>query len=207
MKQIKLLCAVLALVIAAVVGGCIGDKPLVDTSAQGAVYKMAIKLPFEVKESPKAMPIDTKTSIYVESAESLMERPTGYDIHLAEFVMNKFNTGNIELEYGAAGSEKNKEFHQNFAKVITDSYIKSLTTAAKMEDVTQTSESATIAERQATITTVQCKMRGEPEVLKVIYIDDAEESWLVALAYPAEKEDGIGKKITDEIIPAITLTK
>ncbi|MBQ1889181.1 MAG: hypothetical protein II160_00545 [Selenomonas sp.] len=57
------------------------------------------------------------------------------------------------------------------------------------------------------MTTVDCKLRGEDEVLKVVYLEDADESWIVTLAYPKEKSDGIGKQIDEKIIPGIKLAK
>ena len=187
--------------------GCFMDKPLETTAVQGTVYQLNLKLPFAIKAEPKDMNLDPSTAVFVQKAQSCMERPTGEDLHMAEFAVNTFDQENINQSYGGADNEKVQQFYKNFGQVLTDSYIKSLTKAANMTDVSTESKAAEIDGREATVTTVQCKMKGEDETLKIIYINDPAESWLIALAYPKEKQDGIGRKIDETIIPGIKLVK
>ena len=208
MKNQRILYGILCvLVLGLLATGCFMDKPLEQTSVQGSVYKLELELPFAVKTELKDMPLDNQTASYVQKAQSGMERPTGEDLHMVEFAVNTFSHEQIQQEYGADGSEKSNQFYMNFGKVLTESYIKSLTAAAKMTNVTTESKSTTIDGRPGMVTTVQCKMKGEDETLKVIYINDPVESWLVAMAYPKEKQDGIGEKIEKTIIPGMKLVK
>ena len=208
MKKHKLLlAAVMLLAMCMVMTGCFGDKPLQQVSVQGQVYKLSLELPFSVGGVMKDVPVNQQLAVAIKKRQSCMERPTGEDIHMAEFTANTFDRQGIEKTYGSVKDDKAKQFYADMGKAMRTTYIQSLSKAAKMTNVTIEENQVTIDGRDAVVTTVNCKMRGEDEVLKVVYIDDAEESWLVTLAYPKEKSDGIGKQIDATIIPGIKLTK
>lgn len=187
--------------------GCFGDKPLQATSAKGEVYTMELELPVSLGSQSKEIPLNPQLKEFLRKGQSYMERPTGEDIHMVEVVANTMNTEAIEKKYGALAGEKAQKFYGDMGKALTDSYVQSMSKAAKMTNVATSSAERTIDGRQAMVTTVNCKMRGEDEVMKVIYLYDNEESWLVAIAYPKEKEDGIGKQLEEKIIPGIKLVR
>lgn len=187
--------------------GCFGDKPLQQTNAKGDVYTMQLELPVVLGSQSKEIPLSPQLKEFIRKGQSYMERPTGEDIHMVELVANTINTEAVEKKYGELSGEKAQKFYADMGKALTDSYIQSMSKAAKMSGVTADSAETTIDGRKGTITTVNCKMRGEDEVMKVVYLYDNEESWLLAIAYPKEKEDGIGKRIEKEIIPGIKLVR
>ncbi|SFT49266.1 hypothetical protein SAMN02910356_00769 [Selenomonas sp. GACV-9] len=208
MKKHKILLASLLLLVMCIsLTGCFGDKPLQQVSVQGEVYKLSLEMPFSVGGVMKDVPVNQQLAVAIKKRQSCMERPTGEDIHMAEFTASTFDRQGIEKNYGSLKEPKAKQFYADMGKAMRATYIQSLAKAAKMTNVTTDEKQMTIDGRDAVVTTVNCKMRGEDEVLKVVYIDDAEESWLVTLAYPKEKSDGIGKQIDETIIPGIKLTK
>jgi len=208
MKKHKILLAALMLLLTRIfLTGCFGDKPLQQVSVQGQVYKLSMELPFSLSGSMKDVPVSPQLAVAIQKRQSCMERPTGEDIHLAEFTANTFNRQGIEQNYGPAQEPKAHQFYEDMGKAMRTGYIQSLAKAAKMTNISQQEKQMTIDGRNAIVTTVNGKLRGEDEVLKVVYLEDADESWLVTLAYPKEKSDGIGKQIEEKIIPGIKLTK
>ncbi len=187
--------------------GCFGGKPLQSVSAKGEVYTMQLELPLALGSQPKEIPVNPQLKEFLRKGQSYMERPTGEDIHMVEVVANTMNTGEIEKKYGDLSGEKAQKFYGDMGKALTDSYIQSLSKAAKMTNVTTNPMETEIDGHKAIVTTVNCKMRGEAEVMKVVYLYDKEESWLLAIAYPKEKEDGIGKQLEEKIIPGIKLVR
>ncbi len=189
-----------------VLAGCsLREKPLQTATVPATVYQMQIDLPFPLEQSPKESQLPPGVNTYLSHMVTSSTRPTGEDLHLAEFSAAAFNVAKIEQDYGAAGTEKNAAFYTKVNQGLQTIYVKSLTTSAKAKNVSTSTEQMTVADRQATITTIQCQMKGEDETIKVVFIPDPQEDWIVALAYPKEKEDSTGKQVT-KMIQSIKLT-
>ena len=91
-----------------------------------------------------------------------------------------------------------------FEQKALDGYLTAFEHNAKAKENSHDAKNIKISGKDASVTTVQCKMRGEDETLKVVFLPLPEEYWFIAIAYPKEHEDDQGK-LADKIIGSIQL--
>lgn len=207
MKRKSIFASILALVVICVMAtGCFFTQ-LTEQTIKGPIYTLTIKLPYEFKGEMKEQELQSNTNIYIDKFANCMDRPVGEDLNLVEFDVLDFDADGVKETFGDPSTDEGKQKFSQFGAQFVARYIASMTSAAKIENPNMDSSETTIDGRRATETIVDGKIKGQDERLKVIYIEDPEESWMITLAYPKEKEDDIGKKIDKEILPNIKLTK
>ena len=186
----------LALVMAALLLGC-GQAKLTSQEVKGGVTSLQMDLPFTLEQQPKEEA--AKSNDYVKSiTDSRVTQAKGMDFHLTQFTTYVMNQEAMKADN--KGEDSQKKFEQK----ALDGYLTAFEKNANATEKTRDAKNITISGKDATVTTVQCKMKGEDETLKVVFLPLPEEYWFIAFAYPKEHEDDQGK-LADKIIASIQL--
>ena len=174
----------LALAMAALLLGC-GQAKLTSQEVKGGATRLQMDLPFTLEQQPKEEA--AKSNDYVKSiTDSRVTQAKGMDFHLMQFTTYVMNTDKLKSDAASKAQ---------FEQKALDGYLTAFEQNAKAKETSRDAKS---------ITTVQCKMRGEDETLKVVFLPLPEEYWFIAIAYPKEHEDDQGK-LADKIISSIQL--
>ncbi len=183
----------LALAMAALLLGC-GQAKLTSQEVKGGATRLQMDLPFTLEQQPKEEA--AKSNDYVKSiTDSRVTQAKGMDFHLMQFTTYVMNTDKLKSDAASKAQ---------FEKKALDGYLTAFEQNAKAKETSRDAKSITISGKEASVTTVQCKMRGEDETLKVVFLPLPEEYWFIAIAYPKEHEDDQGK-LADKIISSIQL--
>lgn len=183
----------LALVMASLLLGC-GQAKLTSQEVKGGVTSLQMDLPFTLEQQPKEEA--AKSNDYVKSiTDSRVTQAKGMDFHLMQFTTYVMNTDKLKSDAASKAQ---------FEKKALDGYLTAFEQNAKAKETSRDAKNIKISGKDASVTTVQCKMRGEDETLKVVFLPLPEEYWFIAIAYPKEHEDDQGK-LADKIIGSIQL--
>lgn len=183
----------LALVMAALLLGC-GQAKLTSQEVKGGVTSLQMDLPFTLEQQPKEEA--AKSNDYVKSiTDSRVTQAKGMDFHLMQFTTYVMNTDKLKSDAASKAQ---------FEQKVLDGYLTAFEQNAKAKETSRDAKNIKISGKDASVTTVQCKMRGEDETLKVVFLPLPEEYWFIAIAYPKEHEDDQGK-LADKIIGSIQL--
>lgn len=183
----------LALAMASLLLGC-GQAKLTSQEVKGGATSLQMDLPFTLEQQPKEEA--AKSNDYVKSiTDSRVTQAKGMDFHLMQFTTYVMNTDKLKSDAASKAQ---------FEKKALDGYLTAFEQNAKAKETSRDAKSITISGKDASVTTVQCKMRGEDETLKVVFLTLPEEYWFIAIAYPKEHEDDQGK-LADKIISSIQL--
>lgn len=183
----------LALVVAALLLGC-GQAKLTSQEVKGGVTSLQMDLPFTLEQQPKEEA--AKSNDYVKSiTDSRVTQAKGMDFHLMQFTTYVMNTDKLKSDAASKAQ---------FEQKALDGYLTAFEQNAKAKETSRDAKNIKISGKDASVTTVQCKMRGEDETLKVVFLPLPEEYWFIAIAYPKEHEDDQGK-LADKIIGSIQL--
>jgi uncharacterized GH25 family protein len=183
----------LALVMAALLLGC-GQAKLTSQEVKGGVTSLQMDLPFTLEQQPKEEA--AKSNDYVKSiTDSRVTQAKGMDFHLMQFTTYVMNTDKLKSDAASKAQ---------FEQKALDGYLTAFEQNAKAKETSRDVKNIKISGKDASVTTVQCKMRGEDETLKVVFLPLPEEYWFIAIAYPKEHEDDQGK-LADKIIGSIQL--
>ncbi|WP_270400632.1 hypothetical protein [Mitsuokella multacida] len=183
----------LALVMAALLLGC-GQAKLTSQEVKGGVTSLQMDLPFTLEQQPKEEA--AKSNDYVKSiTDSRVTQAKGMDFHLMQFTTYVMNTDKLKSDAASKAQ---------FEQKALDGYLTAFEQNAKAKETSRDAKNIKISGKDASVTTVQCKMRGEDETLKVVFLPLPEEYWFIAIAYPKEHEDDQGK-LADKIIGSIQL--
>ncbi len=183
----------LALVMAALLFGC-GQAKLTSQEVKGGVTSLQMDLPFTLEQQPKEEA--AKSNDYVKSiTDSRVTQAKGMDFHLMQFTTYVMNTDKLKSDAASKAQ---------FEQKALDGYLTAFEQNAKAKETSRDAKNIKISGKDASVTTVQCKMRGEDETLKVVFLPLPEEYWFIAIAYPKEHEDDQGK-LADKIIGSIQL--
>lgn len=183
----------LALAMASLLLGC-GQAKLTSQEVKGGATSLQMDLPFTLEQQPKEEA--AKSNDYVKSiTDSRVTQAKGMDFHLMQFTTYVMNTDKLKSDAASKAQ---------FEKKALDGYLTAFGQNAKAKETSRDAKSITISGKDASVTTVQCKMRGEDETLKVVFLPLPEEYWFIAIAYPKEHEDDQGK-LADKIISSIQL--
>ena len=183
----------LALVMAALLFGC-GQAKLTSQEVKGGVTSLQMDLPFTLEQQPKEEA--AKSNDYVKSiTDSRVTQAKGMDFHLMQFTTYVMNTDKLKSDAASKAQ---------FEQKALDGYLTAFEQNAKAKETSRDAKNIKISGKDASVTTVQCKMRGEDETLKVVFLPLPEEYWFIAIAYPKEHEDDPGK-LADKIIGSIQL--
>ena len=178
---------------AALLLGC-GQAKLTSQEVKGGATRLQMDLPFTLEQQPKEEA--AKSNDYVKSiTDSRVTQAKGMDFHLMQFTTYVMNTDKLKSDAASKAQ---------FEKKALDGYLTAFEQNAKAKETSRDAKSITISGKEASVTTVQCKMRGEDETLKVVFLPLPEEYWFIAIAYPKEHEDDQGK-LADKIISSIQL--
>ena len=183
----------LALAMASLLLGC-GQAKLTSQEVKGGATSLQMDLTFTLEQQPKEEA--AKSNDYVKSiTDSRVTQAKGMDFHLMQFTTYVMNTDKLKSDAASKAQ---------FEKKALDGYLTAFEQNAKAKETSRDAKSITISGKDASVTTVQCKMRGEDETLKVVFLPLPEEYWFIAIAYPKEHEDDQGK-LADKIISSIQL--
>lgn len=183
----------LALAMASLLLGC-GQAKLTSQEVKGGATSLQMDLPFTLEQQPKEEA--AKSNDYVKSiTDSRVTQAKGMDFHLMQFTTYVMNTDKLKSDAASKAQ---------FEKKALDGYLTAFEQNAKAKETSRDAKSITISGKDASVTTVQCKMRGEDETLKVVFLPLPEEYWFIAIAYPKEHEDDQGK-LANKIISSIQL--
>lgn len=183
----------LALAMASLLLGC-GQAKLTSQEVKGGATSLQMDLPFTLEQQPKEEA--AKSNDYVKSiTDSRVTQAKGMDFHLMQFTTYVMNTDKLKSDAASKAQ---------FEKKALDGYLTAFEQNAKAKETSRDAKRITISGKDASVTTVQCKMRGEDETLKVVFLPLPEEYWFIAIAYPKEHEDDQGK-LADKIISSIQL--
>jgi uncharacterized GH25 family protein len=183
----------LALVMAALLLGC-GQAKLTSQEVKGGVTSLQMDLPFTLEQQPKEEA--AKSNDYVKSiTDSRVTQAKGMDFHLMQFTTYVMNTDKLKSDAASKAQ---------FEQKALDGYLTAFEQNAKAKETSRDAKNIKISGKDASVTTVQCKMRGEDETLKIVFLPLPEEYWFIAIAYPKEHEDDQGK-LADKIIGSIQL--
>lgn len=183
----------LVLAMAALLLGC-GQAKLTSQEVRGGATSLQMDLPFTLEQQPKEEA--AKSNDYVKSiTDSRVTQAKGMGFHLMQFTTYVMNTDKLKSDAASKAQ---------FEKKALDGYLTTFEQNAKAKETSRDAKSITISGKDASVTTVQCKMRGEDETLKVVFLPLPEEYWFIAIAYPKEHEDDQGK-LADKIISSIQL--
>ena len=185
--------SLLDVAMAALLLGC-GQAKLTSQEVKGGVTSLQMDLPFTLEQQPKEE--TAKSNDYVKSiTDSRITQAKGMDFHLMQFTTYVMNADKLKNDAASKAT---------FEQKALDGYLTAFEQNAKARESSRDTKSITISGKDASVTTVQCKMRGENEVIKVVFLPLPEEYWFVAFAYPKEHEDNQGK-LADKIISSIQL--
>lgn len=183
----------LALAMASLLLGC-GQAKLTSQEVKGGATSLQMDLPFTLEQQPKEEA--AKSNDYVKSiTDSRITQAKGMDFHLMQFTTYVMNTDKLKSDAASKAQ---------FEKKALDGYLTAFEQNAKAKETSRDAKNIQISGKDASVTTVQCKMRGEDETLKVVFLPLPEEYWFIAIAYPKEHEDDQGK-LADKIISSIQL--
>ena len=183
----------LVLVMASLLLGC-GQAKLTSQEVKGGATSLQMDLPFTLEQQPKEE--TAKSNDYVKSiTDSRVTQAKGMDFHLMQFTTYVMNTDKLKSDAASKAQ---------FEKKALDGYLTAFEQNAKAKETSRDAKNIQISGKDASVTTVQCKMRGEDETLKVVFLPLPEEYWFIAIAYPKEHEDDQGK-LADKIISSIQL--
>ena len=183
----------LALVMAALLLGC-GQAKLTLQEVKGGATSLQMDLPFTLEQQPKEEA--AKSNDYVKSiTDSRVTQAKGMEFHLMQFTTYVMNTDKLKSDAASKAQ---------FEQKALDGYLTAFEQNAKAKETSRDAKNIKISGKDASVTTVQCKMRGEDETLKVVFLPLPEEYWFIAIAYPKEHEDDQGK-LADKIISSIQL--
>lgn len=183
----------LALIMAALLLGC-GQAKLTSQEVKGGVTSLQMDLPFTLEQQPKEEA--AKSNDYVQSiTDSRVTQAKGMDFHLMQFTTYVMNTDKLKSDAASKAQ---------FEQKALDGYLTAFEQNAKAKETSRDAKNIKISGKDASVTTVQCKMHGEDETLKVVFLPLPEEYWFIAIAYPKEHEDDQGK-LADKIISSIQL--
>ncbi|MGE9899477.1 hypothetical protein [Mitsuokella multacida] len=185
--------SLLVLAMAALLLGC-GQAKLTSQEVRGGATSLQMDLPFTLEQQPKEEA--AKSNDYVKSiTDSRVTQAKGMDFHLMQFTTYVMNTDKLKSDAASKAQ---------FEKKALDGYLTAFEQNAKAKETSRDAKNIQISGKDASVTTVQCKMRGEDETLKVVFLPLPEEYWFIAIAYPKEHEDDQGK-LADKIISSIQL--
>lgn len=185
--------SLLVLAMAALLLGC-GQAKLTSQEVRGGATRLQMDLPFTLEQQPKEEA--AKSNDYVKSiTDSRVTQAKGMDFHLMQFTTYVMNTDKLKSDAASKAQ---------FEKKALDGYLTAFEQNAKAKETSRDAKNIQISGKDASVTTVQCKMRGEDETLKVVFLPLPEEYWFIAIAYPKEHEDDQGK-LADKIISSIQL--
>ena len=185
--------SLLVLAMAALLLGC-GQAKLTSQEVRGGATSLQMDLPFTLEQQPKEEA--AKSNDYVKSiTDSRVTQAKGMDFHLMQFTTYVMNTDKLKSDAASKAQ---------FEKKALDGYLTAFEQNAKAKETSRDAKNIQISGKDASVTTVQCKMRGEDETLKVVFLPLLEEYWFIAIAYPKEHEDDQGK-LADKIISSIQL--
>ena len=185
--------SLLVLAMAVLILGC-GQAKLTSQEVKGGVTSLQMDLPFTLEQQPKEEA--AKSNDYVKSiTDSRVTQAKGMDFHLMQFTTYVMNTDKLKSDAASKAQ---------FEKKALDGYLTAFEQNAKAKETSRDAKNIQISGKDASVTTVQCKMRGEDETLKVVFLPLPEEYWFIAIAYPKEHEDDQGK-LADKIISSIQL--
>lgn len=185
--------SLLVLAMAALLLGC-GQAKLTSQEVKGGATSLQMDLPFTLEQQPKEEA--AKSNDYVKSiTDSRVTQAKGMDFHLMQFTTYVMNTDKLKSDAASKAQ---------FEKKALDGYLTAFEQNAKAKETSRDAKNIQISGKDASVTTVQCKMRGEDETLKVVFLPLTEEYWFIAIAYPKEHEDDQGK-LADKIISSIQL--
>ena len=183
----------LALAMASLLLGC-GQAKLTSQEVKGGVTSLQMDLPFTLEQQPKEEA--AKSNDYVKSiTDSRVTQAKGMDFHLMQFTTYVMNTDKLKSDAASKAQ---------FEQKALDGYLTAFEQNAKAKETSRDAKNIKISGKDASVTTVQCKMRGEDETLKIVFLPLPEEYWFIAIAYPKEHEDDQGK-LADKIIGSIQL--
>lgn len=183
----------LALAMASLLLGC-GQAKLTSQEVKGGATSLQMDLPFTLEQQPREEA--AKSNDYVKSiTDSRVTQAKGMDFHLMQFTTYVMNTDKLKSDATSKAQ---------FEKKALDGYLTAFEQNAKAKETSRDAKNIQISGKDASVTTVQCKMRGEDETLKVVFLPLPEEYWFIAIAYPKEHEDDQGK-LADKIISSIQL--
>lgn len=183
----------LALIMAALLLGC-GQAKLTSQEVKGGVTSLQMDLPFTLEQQLKEEA--AKSNDYVKSiTDSRVTQAKGMDFHLMQFTTYVMNTDKLKSDAASKAQ---------FEQKALDGYLTAFEQNAKAKETSRDAKNIKISGKDASVTTVQCKMRGEDETLKIVFLPLPEEYWFIAIAYPKEHEDDQGK-LADKIIGSIQL--
>ena len=185
--------SLLVLAMAVLLLGC-GQAKLTSQEVKGGATSLQMDLPFTLEQQPKEDA--AKSNDYVKSiTDSRVTQAKGMDFHLMQFTTYVMNTDKLKSDAASKAQ---------FEKKALDGYLTAFEQNAKAKETSRDAKNIQISGKDASVTTVQCKMRGEDETLKVVFLPLPEEYWFIAIAYPKEHEDDQGK-LADKIISSIQL--
>ena len=185
--------SLLVLAMAALLLGC-GQAKLTSQEVKGGATSLQMDLPFTLEQQPKEEA--AKSNDYVKFiTDSRVTQAKGMDFHLMQFTTYVMNTDKLKSDAASKAQ---------FEKKALDGYLTAFEQNAKAKETSRDAKNIQISGKDASVTTVQCKMRGEDETLKVAFLPLPEEYWFIAIAYPKEHEDDQGK-LADKIISSIQL--
>ena len=185
--------SLLVLAMAALLLGC-GQAKLTSQEVKGGATSLQMDLPFTLEQQPKEEA--AKSNDYVKFiTDSRVTQVKGMDFHLMQFTTYVMNTDKLKSDAASKAQ---------FEKKALDGYLTAFEQNAKAKETSRDAKNIQISGKDASVTTVQCKMRGEDETLKVVFLPLPEEYWFIAIAYPKEHEDDQGK-LADKIISSIQL--
>lgn len=185
--------SLLVLAMAALLLGC-GQAKLTSQEVKGGATSLQMDLPFTLEQQPKEEA--AKSNDYVKSiTDSRVTQAKGMDFHLMQFTTYVMNTDKLKSDAASKAQ---------FEKKALDGYLTAFEQNAKAKETSRDAKNIQISGKDASVTIVQCKMRGEDETLKVVFLPLPEEYWFIAIAYPKEHEDDQGK-LADKIISSIQL--
>lgn len=185
--------SLLVLAMAVLLLGC-GQAKLTSQEVKGGATSLQMDLPFTLEQQPKEEA--AKSNDYVKSiTDSRVTQAKGMDFHLMQFTTYVMNTDKLKSDAASKAQ---------FEKKALDGYLTAFEQNAKAKETSRDVKNIQISGKDASVTTVQCKMRGEDETLKVVFLPLPEEYWFIAIAYPKEHEDDQGK-LADKIISSIQL--
>ena len=197
--------SLMVLALCLLVLGC-GQAKLTTQEVKGGATTLQMDLPFTLEQQPKEE--TAKSNDYVKSiTDSRITQAKGMDFHLMQFttyVMNADKLKNDAASKAIIAAIEKLNSAATFEQKALDGYLTAFEQKAKARESSRDTKSITISGKDASVTTVQCKMRGENEVIKVVFLPLPEEYWFVAFAYPKEHEDDQGK-LADKIISSIQL--
>ena len=171
--------------------GC-GQAKLTSQEVKGGVTSLQMDLPFTLEQQPKEAA--AKSNDYVKSmTDSRVTQAKGMDFHLMQFTTYVMNADKMKSD-----AQSKAQFEQK----ALNGYLTAFEQNAKASENSRDTRNITVSGKNASVTTGQCKMRGEDEVIKVVFLPLPEEYWFIAFAYPKEHESDQGK-LADKIIESI----